>query len=97
MKPTSRQNDGALGPEDIEQFEQRLGGTPYEGWVYFHCGRRGQPGAASKAELWQILGPLRGQAVGAVGLNPLSNDTSANGLGNSHCIQREEKVVALGS
>lgn len=50
---------------DTLGFEQSLGGSLYQGMVYFHCGR----GPADKVDSWQILSPVRGQAHGVFDLN----------------------------
>jgi hypothetical protein len=62
---------GLKDRNDIRGFEEWLGGTPYgDGdWMYFWRGRKGQKGASSRAEEWQILSPLRGQGVGVTDIN----------------------------
>jgi len=62
---------GLTGRDDVVSFEQSLGGSLYEGHVYFHPGRNGEPGAAEKVEAWQILSPMRGQPYGVGALNRL--------------------------
>jgi hypothetical protein len=57
------------GSDDSAGFEASIGGTEYEGRMYFWRGRSGNAGAASLADDWQILSPLRGQAHGVVDLN----------------------------
>src|SRR5207248_2800525 len=50
--------------DDEPGFEQSLGGSASNGWTYFN---RGQ--TSSKAESWQILSPVRGEAHGIADLN----------------------------
>ncbi len=59
------------GLDDVSGFEQSLGGSPWgdNGSVYFWRGKYGEAGAAAKAEDWQILTPVRGQAHGVYDLN----------------------------
>lgn len=52
-------------------FELSYGGTEYGGRAYFWPGKNGEPGAANKAEAWQLLSPLRGSQVGTDALNRL--------------------------
>jgi hypothetical protein len=58
-----------LGPDDSPGFELSLGGSEYEGRVYFWAGRDGAPGAAAKVEGWQILSPVRPHLHGVDALN----------------------------
>ena len=51
------------GSDDIDGFERTLGGTDWEGRIYFHRG------AAAAAERWQILSPVRGLRHGVRDLN----------------------------
>ena len=58
-----------LGLKDINDssgFEISLGGTDGGKAVFFNCGK-----TADKAEAWQILSPVRGQAFGVRDLNRL--------------------------
>jgi energy-coupling factor transporter ATP-binding protein EcfA2 len=63
------------GSNDERGFEISLGGSEYQGYVYFHAavpaadGRPARPGAAASAERWQILTPVRAQAHGVDMLN----------------------------
>lgn len=62
---------GLDGLDDTSGFEQSLGGSPYgDGdMVFFWRGKYGEAGAAGKAENWQILTPVRGQAHGVYDIN----------------------------
>lgn len=51
------------------QFETSLGGTEFKGRVYFRQKYKDHPGAASKAEEWQILSPVRPGASGVEAIN----------------------------
>ncbi|TXC85564.1 AAA family ATPase [Paraburkholderia azotifigens] len=57
--------------DDSIRFEQSYGGTEYEGKVYFWPRKNSETegGAASKAESWQILSPLRQSLAGSDALN----------------------------
>ena len=55
--------------EDEQGFELSLGGSEYNGQVYFWASRNGAPGAAAKVEAWQILSPVRAQLHGVDSLN----------------------------
>ncbi len=58
--------------EDEDGFGESLGGTRYKGGAcYFWAGRNGEPGAAAKAEAWQILSPVRSGQHGVEALNRL--------------------------
>jgi len=50
--------------DDAATFEQSVGGVLSNGWVYFNRGN-----TAEKAESWQILSPVRGQAHGIADVN----------------------------
>lgn len=50
--------------DDVAGFEQSIGGELSNGWVYFNRGK-----TAEKAEAWQILSPVRGQAHGIAEVN----------------------------
>lgn len=56
---------------DSNRFEQSYGGTEYDGKVYFWPRKKNETagGAASKAEDWQILSPLRQSLAGSDALN----------------------------
>jgi len=60
---------GLSGRDDVRGFDLSLGGSPYGDNVYFWPGRNGQPGAAEKAESWQILSPVNGRGHGVGELN----------------------------
>lgn len=57
------------GPDDERGFELSIGGSDYNGTVFFWSGRNGQPGAAEKADAWQIISPVRPQLHGVDSLN----------------------------
>lgn len=59
------------GIDDQSGFEKSIGGSEYEGRVFFWAGRNGGLGAASGAEAWQIFSPVRGQPHGVLDLNRL--------------------------
>lgn len=56
-------------------FEMSLGGSEYNGRAYFWEKRGGKPGAAEKAEAWQILSPVRANVHGVDALNRLIQST----------------------
>jgi hypothetical protein len=56
-------------PEDPFWFEKSIGGSEYNGSIYFHQGRNGEDGAGKSAELWQILSPVWGRDWGVEALN----------------------------
>src|SRR5690606_26719213 len=65
-----------LGLESVEDevgFETSLGGNPseYKGQtnVFFNTAWGNRPGAAEKAENWQVLSPIRPNMAGVVALN----------------------------
>jgi len=62
---------GLAGPDDELGFEMSLGGLPYKDLDRaFFSNRYGEnPGAASKAEAWQMLSPVRGGLKGVDALN----------------------------
>jgi ATP-dependent exoDNAse (exonuclease V) alpha subunit len=56
--------------DDEAKFEESIGGSDYNGNMYFWPAREGKnPGAASKAESWQILSPVRAAQHGVDALN----------------------------
>ncbi|QPC88565.1 AAA family ATPase [Mesorhizobium sp. NBSH29] len=58
------------GPGDEIGFEQSLGGSAYEGNVYFWAAREiGGEGAASRSHDWQVLSPIRAGLAGVDALN----------------------------
>lgn len=59
------------GPEDELGFEESLGGARHGDipWAFFWNRFRDNPGAASRAEAWQALSPVRAGLVGADALN----------------------------
>jgi hypothetical protein len=65
---------GLAGPEDENGFESSLGGAPYGSAVYFWERRNERPGAAEKAESWQILSPVRPTQHGVDALNRLIHE-----------------------
>jgi hypothetical protein len=54
---------------DVLGFECSIGGSEYNGRAYFWRRHRDQPGAAERAEHWQILSPVKGQPYGVRELN----------------------------
>ncbi|MDO9022905.1 MAG: ATP-dependent RecD-like DNA helicase [Deltaproteobacteria bacterium] len=55
---------------DIEDaFAQSLGGSLYDGHVYFWSERDDRPGAAAQVEAWQVLSPLRAGLFGLEAIN----------------------------
>jgi AAA domain-containing protein/UvrD-like helicase family protein len=59
------------GVEDELGFEESLGGARYQElpWAFFWSKYRDNPGAAAKAEAWQILSPVRPGFAGVDALN----------------------------
>ncbi len=64
------------GPEDELGFEESLGGQRHGDipWAFFWNKFGDNPGAAAKAEAWQILSPVRPGLVGVDALNRLIQD-----------------------
>ncbi|WP_070411119.1 ATP-dependent DNA helicase [Pseudomonas lundensis] len=64
---------GLQSLEDEEGFEKSIGGvtSEYNGRtnVFFNSRYQGKPGAAEKAEQWQILTPVRQSQAGVLALN----------------------------
>lgn len=62
---------GLTGPEDELGFEISLGGSQYEDATraFFWSKYGDNPGAASRAEAWQVLSPVRAGLVGVDALN----------------------------
>ncbi len=57
------------GPDDERGFELSIGGSEFQGGIYFHPKREDRAGAAEAAERWQILSPVR---AGLHGVDPLN-------------------------
>ena len=59
------------GADDEKGFERRLGGSDFNGNIYFWAAREvgGKDGAASCSHDWQILSPIRAGLAGVEGLN----------------------------
>jgi hypothetical protein len=59
------------GADDELGFEESLGGVRYQElpWAFFWTKYRDNPGAAARAEAWQILSPVRAGFVGVDALN----------------------------
>jgi len=58
------------GVDDEAGFEQSVGGSAYEGNVYFWAAREiGGDGAASRSHDWQVLSPIRAGLAGVDALN----------------------------
>ncbi len=64
------------GPEDELGFEESLGGERYGDipWAFFWSRFGEKPGAAAKAETWQMLSPVRAGLVGVDALNRMIQD-----------------------
>ena len=62
---------GLAGPDDELGFEESLGGARHGDtpWAFFWNRFRDNPGAAARAEAWQMLSPLRAGLVGVDALN----------------------------
>ena len=62
---------GLAGPDDELGFEESLGGARYGDfpWAFFWNRRGDNPGAAARAEAWQMLSPVRAGLVGVDALN----------------------------
>lgn len=64
---------GLQSMNDEVGFEERIGGTPseYNGstYIFFNTRYKDRPGAAEKAEQWQILSPIRQNQAGVLALN----------------------------
>jgi ATP-dependent exoDNAse (exonuclease V) alpha subunit len=59
------------GPDDITKFDAQLGGEEWNDRRFFNPRKADTPGAAEKAEAWQILSPVRTGAHGVPDLNRL--------------------------
>ena len=59
------------GPKDELGFEESLGGARYRDipWAFFRNRYGNNPGAAARAEAWQMLSPVRAGLVGVDALN----------------------------
>ena len=62
---------GLAGPDDELGFEESLGGARHGDipWAFFWNQFRDNPGAAARAEAWQMLSPVRAGRVGVDALN----------------------------
>jgi hypothetical protein len=62
---------GLAGPEDELGFEESLGGARHGDipWAFFWSKYGANPGAASRAEAWQVLSPVRAGLVGVDAVN----------------------------
>ena len=62
---------GLAGPDDELGFEESLGGARHGDipWAFFWSRYRDNPGAAARAEKWQMLSPVRAGLVGVDALN----------------------------
>ena len=62
---------GLAGPDDELGFEESLGGARYGDfpWAFFWNQLGDKPGAAARAEAWQMLSPVRAGLVGVDALN----------------------------
>lgn len=57
--------------DDARGFGVSLGGERFGNSVYYNAKWKDKPGAASKAEVWQILSPVRGLTHGVTEINRL--------------------------
>ncbi|WP_282022532.1 ATP-dependent DNA helicase [Ruegeria faecimaris] len=55
--------------EDPHWFEKSIGGSEFNGHVYYHPGKTDQPGAGEFAEEWEILSPVWARDWGVEALN----------------------------
>ena len=62
---------GLAGPDDELGFDESLGGARYRDipWAFFRNRFGDNPGAATRAEDWQMLSPVRAGLVGVDALN----------------------------
>ncbi len=62
---------GLAGPDDELGFEESLGGARHGDipWAFFWNQSGDKPGAAARAEAWQMLSPVRAGLVGVDALN----------------------------
>jgi hypothetical protein len=60
---------GLAGADDQDGFEQSIGGSPYDGRVYFWAAKGVEAGAAAKSDAWQVLSPVRAGLAGVEALN----------------------------
>ncbi len=59
----------ANSSKDTDWFAASIGGSEYEGNIYFHAGSDGRDGAGSATEAWQILSPVWARDWGVEALN----------------------------
>lgn len=77
--------------DDTTGFELSLGGNKYGDYVYFN------PGAAEKAETWQIITPVRGMAYGVRDLNRMIQTTfRANTIEHAKQLYRRKIPKPMG-
>lgn len=57
------------GHDENDGFALSIGASAHGGRMYFWAGRDGQPGAAGRAEDWQVLSPLRAGPFGVETIN----------------------------
>jgi hypothetical protein len=57
------------GPDDVVEFNRKLGAKDSGEWQYFNAGWGGRPAAVSAVENWQILSPIRNQPYGVGSIN----------------------------
>lgn len=60
---------------DVTGFEKTLGGSLFNDFIYFHCGRQDKGGACKKIEDWQILSPVQNEPHGVESLNRFIQST----------------------
>ena len=82
------------GADDEIGLEESLGGKRWKElpWAFFWSRFRDNPGAAAKAEAWQILSPIRAGLVGVDALNRIIQArfrTNVRGLAESENWKRK--------
>lgn len=55
--------------DDERGFELSVGGSEFNGYVFFHPKTDKGPGAGTRAEAWQVLSPVRAQLHGVDAIN----------------------------
>ncbi|MFL5614834.1 MAG: AAA family ATPase [Gemmatimonadaceae bacterium] len=72
---------GLEGPDDIAEFNRKLGGKDSGQYQYFNAGWGGRSGAAVAAiEDWQVLSPIRNQPYGVGSINRQVHERFRKGL-----------------
>ena len=78
------------GRDDEIGFEQRIGGSEYEGGMYFW---RTRDGEKPLAESWQVISPVRGADHGVASINRAVQQTFRRTWHSSASTQRYNRVV----